>query len=78
MFVKFLSENNAYLNFLVSVMEYGHPEYQIEDVMNDVEDDPDVISGAFAWVDTEEGHMFWRTIHKRWYSIHTNFKGEEL
>ena len=78
MFVKFLSENNTYLKFLVNVIEHGQPEYQIEDVMNDVENDPDVISGAFVFQYTEEGHKFWKGLNERWYDIHTNFKGEEV
>lgn len=79
-FVHFLKKNSAYQKYLINVQQlhaliyraqYGKKVNAVEYILDSLiyENGEFLISDAFKWSNTLEGHTFWEDIHTKWYDL---------
>lgn len=65
-FYKFLSDNDALNEYLKNVKRNNStgitPEYLVKKSVNGT----DLISSAFTWGSSPEGHKYWRELNMKW------------
>lgn len=64
-FIKFLTKNNAYRQFMhnlayVSDHKWGWDDYKEWNAPEEY------IANAFCWAYSNEGHDFWQNLHDKW------------
>jgi hypothetical protein len=78
-FIHFLKKNGVYQKYVINIQklhslayraQFGKKVNVIEYILDSLiyENGEFLISDAFQWSDTIEGHTFWKNIHTKWYN----------
>lgn len=76
LFYRFLKLNNVFNSFKynVTLKSKESYRYKINYIKNELSDS--LISNAFTWANTKEGHEFWENIDDKWCDIISKYNLE--
>lgn len=66
LFKDFLQKNNIDFNEFLLLNKNLHFKGYAFSLFENISDPCDFINYSFTWSETEQGHMYWKELHRKW------------